>query len=1189
MKRKIFLMMAAVAALVAQAATLSPAQAIKRLKIDEARSPMLKSVTASAHPAFTATTADGSPAIYAFASGEGYVFVAADDVAVPLIGYTDGGSVDFGNLPTNMRSWLDMWAEIIAQVSANPEKYRSRRIAKPAAASFAAIEPIITTKWSQDAPYNNYCPESDGRHFYTGCVATAMAQVMNVHRYPSDFGKGSISYHPASWEGDEILSMDFSKLRFSWDDLVDDYSQSYTEAQADAVATLMKACGYSVMMDYTPNVSNSYAIDVENSLKTYFGYSSMATYRLRSYYDTEAWDGMLLDNLSKGYPVLYSGQSSTGGHAFVCDGSSADGLFHINWGWGGTANGYFSLDVLDPYYEPAGGYGSGYSISQGAIFNIYPAVDGETAPSRALNMGGAPDIDIKDGVMSISGSESYALMLYSRRELTFDCAVQFSKLDENRNRVGDPFYRTAYGDQGALENFTLPGFSEVDKVTCPMSGLEDGIYEIRLMTRDKNAPVQEWIPVLCPAIFQQSAYIKSENGEVTAFPGDADIDKVAFPVFEALSPIYPGRPIRLRTVAKNNGDKAITICFSAAMLINGHLAETMASQTITLQPGEEKEKIWLTQYAESTSLKAGDEVALMLVDKTCHIPYEGATLNSVVSEYNPDIEVEGMKVTGSKLIDGVYTVDSREIRFTGKLTAKKGCIMEEIALGLFNDDGSVIGYQDVSNGFIIVNEGESQDLSTTIFFKSATLGTHYVACLMRVVGDTMMPLVATAEGQNDPSTYLAFAITEPKGLKQPEAPFDFVTVKDLSMHTQASIGENCMPVWLDKDVEQYRPGIVAATITLSAADVPDEVPQVSDNRLCASLATMYGDSIKYKDVDLADFYGSMEMFDEFNKTYSQALMMKLAGRYERTVEIPGLGFTMRDTINFNEEPMARYMVDPTFKVGMPVSGRLLFSTGYPYDLSSLDGSEEATLRVLHHDMSTNEPSEWLSSTAPLRFNAGKREYLAVTDSTDFVLGDDVPLGLYTANVSANWGDIHTSFEFSVVDTLRAEVTLPNREFAPKATIAAGVRMNYGYPYVSAVGADKLPTVRIAAALRKKGGNEPALADTTVLADAALAYTDLDMTKEVSIDLSKCDFGTLPDAGVEYDLDITIIFNGERQYAVTNTVLITNKPVGVEPVSIREIEHDNAIYRIDGVRVDTTQGNLQPGIYISRGRKIVITR
>ena len=120
MKRKIFLMMAAVAALVAQAATLSPAQAIKRLKIDEARSPMLKSVTASAHPAFTATTADGSPAIYAFASGEGYVFVAADDVAVPLIGYTDGGSLDFGNLPTNMRSWLDMWAEIIAQVSANP-------------------------------------------------------------------------------------------------------------------------------------------------------------------------------------------------------------------------------------------------------------------------------------------------------------------------------------------------------------------------------------------------------------------------------------------------------------------------------------------------------------------------------------------------------------------------------------------------------------------------------------------------------------------------------------------------------------------------------------------------------------------------------------------------------------------------------------------------------------------------------------------------------------------------------------------------------------------------------------------------------------------------------------------------------------------------------------------------------------
>lgn len=1185
MKHRILVVLAAAIALVAQAATLTPEQALNRLNAGKANSAVMKSAITASQLVYTSTTANGQPAIYAFASMDGLVFVAADDVAVPLIGYTDG-STDINQLPANMRSWLDMWTEMIAKASEKPEKYRPESEEKHGAANYTAVEPIVTTKWSQNEPYNNYCPEHDGTHYYTGCVATAMAQVMNVHRWPEGYATGSVSYHPESWEGEEMLSMDFSALKIDWDNMAEDYSQEYTEAQAHAVAMLMKACGYSVMMDYTPNVSNSFGMDVVNSLKNYFGYSPQMEYRMRSYYDTEAWDAMLTDNLTKGHPVVYTGQSSTGGHAFVCDGCSADGLFHINWGWGGTADGYFALDVLDPYHEPAGGFGSGYSLEQGAVFNIHPAVEGETAPVRHLHMGGTPDISIENGVMTIAGTANSVLMLYARNALTFDCAVEFVKLDENQNRTGEPLYRTASCEQGVMENFTMQGFSEIAAVTCPVNGLEDGMYEVRLMTRDRQADVQEWVPVLCPANFPQSAFICSEGGEVTASPGEADIYNVEFSAFEALSPICPGRPVRLRAVASNTGEKPLTLCFSAAMVANGQFAETSSAQTITLQPGEEKEHVWLTQYEESAALKAGDEISFMLLDKSCHVPYAGAALTGVVSEYNPDIQVEGLRVSGSKLIDGVYTVEAREIKFIGTLAVEKGCMMENVVLVLFDEDDSLIGSQNVSNGITIVNEGESQEVSADIIFRSAVLGRHYKACLMSVVNNEVAPLVTTDDGRIDPSTYVVLSITEPKALKQPEAPFNFVTIGDLSMCTRAALGEDCLPVELDNDVEQYRPGFVTTAVTLSAANVPEELPQITDKRLCASLATMYGDSVKYRDVDLNEFYSGLGMYEEYKKSYSESLLLSLAGRYERTVEIPGVGFTMRDTINFNEKPVARYMFNPTYKVGKPVSGRLFFSTGYPYDLASLDGSEKASIIVMHHNVATDEPSEWYANEMPLSFNAGKKEFLAVADTTDLVLGDAMPLGRYTVNVSANWGGIQTAFEFIVADTLRAEVALDNAAFAPSATIVASVKLNYGYPYVSAVGDDELPTVRMAAALRKRGGDEPLLADTTVLADAALAYTELNLTKEVSLDLSKHDFGILPDKGMECDFDISVMFNGERQYAATVPVLITNNPMGVNTVMVRDNGQGNACYRVNGVRVDTALGNKKPDLYIMRGRKIV---
>ena len=309
--------------------------------------------------------------VYVFARGtdNGYVVVAGDDlVQTPVLGYSDNGSFDTENMPENMKWWLGEYARQIEYLKSHPEAVPAKSSAKSADA-LKEVAPLMKSKWDQGSPYNIMCPELNWKRTYVGCVATATSQIMYYHKYPA-VGTGTHSYQ---WKtGNRTITTDFSKYPFDWDNMLNTYTGNETEEQCNAVATLCYCAGAMADMDYSPTGSGTFTSLVPRALHKYFGYDDAMLVALRDYYTSEDWDNMIRSEIDAGRPVLYSGANVQIGHAFVLDGYTIGGYFHVNWGWGGTSDGYFRSTALDPVAQGAGGSNAGYNFGQTAGLGIRP-------------------------------------------------------------------------------------------------------------------------------------------------------------------------------------------------------------------------------------------------------------------------------------------------------------------------------------------------------------------------------------------------------------------------------------------------------------------------------------------------------------------------------------------------------------------------------------------------------------------------------------------------------------------------------------------------------------------------------------------------------------------------------------------------------------------------------------------------
>lgn len=344
----------------------------------------------------SASTTTESYYIFNIGSNEGYVIAAGDDCAPDILGYADAGYIDVDSMPVNLQSWLEEYAQ---QIQFMQENGYSPSKAPKLTSSYSAISPLLATTWDQLDPYNQNCPDFFGYgKCVTGCVATAMAQVMYYHRARSV--TQTTTQIPAytcrhRWiSGTDTMQIHVAAIPagspIDWDNMLDSYGSSATTAQEQAVANLMKYCGASVQMDYANEWnggSGAYSTDVPTALKTYFDYSSATVLKNRSDYSTnDAWESLIYNELSSSRPVYYSGRNSSAGHAFVCDGYDGSGYYHINWGWSGTSDGYFLLTALDPNQQGTGGSSSGYNQNQAALINAQPKSSSPSNPVLATSI-----------------------------------------------------------------------------------------------------------------------------------------------------------------------------------------------------------------------------------------------------------------------------------------------------------------------------------------------------------------------------------------------------------------------------------------------------------------------------------------------------------------------------------------------------------------------------------------------------------------------------------------------------------------------------------------------------------------------------------------------------------------------------------------------------------------------------------
>ena len=307
----------------------------------------------------------------------GFVVLANDDAIEAVVGVSNKPYTNDTNINPSFQWYLRAANAAIANRIANGQ-HSSAAIA-PAAPLPDHVDPLIKTKWQQEAPFNNDVQKDEnGKPYLVGCVAITMSQIMRYYKYPTK-GIGSNTY---SMNG-ETLTADFSASPYQWDKMLPIYEKGkYTDEEAKAVSELMRQVGISVNMDYKPGFSSSYTMSAQNAFINNFGYNPDMNRYTRNYYSEQEWMDLVSKELSEKRPIYYSGNDSKweNGHAFVIDGYKADGKVHVNWGWGGYQDGDFDIGILTPAR-------SNYSYYQDMIVGIQPEQQGAWTSHLTLNYG----------------------------------------------------------------------------------------------------------------------------------------------------------------------------------------------------------------------------------------------------------------------------------------------------------------------------------------------------------------------------------------------------------------------------------------------------------------------------------------------------------------------------------------------------------------------------------------------------------------------------------------------------------------------------------------------------------------------------------------------------------------------------------------------------------------------------------
>ncbi len=746
MKRITSLAIMSATTLALLAAPLTPEQALRRVQGNSALKMPSKSGT-SMKLSFSMQTQKGEPAVYIFdrPASSGYLIVSADDTATPLLGYADSGSFDANNMPPQLEWWLSEYASQIDYASANGIKNTYAPIANK-----KEIAPLVKTKWNQGTPYNNLCPSVNNVKCPSGCVATAMAQVMKFWNYP-EVGTGRVTATlPSGGTGEGFINL--AQKPFDWNNMIDSYSgYDYTNEQGNAVATLMQAVGYAAKMNYAPGGSGALSINAAISLSKNFKYNPNIQYLQRLYFNTSEWNEIVYNELAAGRPILYGGQSTSVGHEFVCDGYDGNGYFHFNWGWGGMSDGYFILDALNPNsVGTGGGAGGGYNSRQDIIIGIQPSSEetdvyltqfGNLSASAsgsnislALNYNGNVGNWVNAGISTVKVRMGAEIVSVDNPEIKPQYVRLFSN-DIDIPALTLNGYNISY--QGIKGNAT---------VSIP-SILPNGKYKVTVCTQDANKTDAPWTPVCTTNGAYNFVYV-TKNGSSCSVENFNETE-LSIVSAEPTTQVYYENACRFRLSVKNNSNLELSGGFYPVLYDGNTPAFLGEGITMSLAPGESDNVEFVATFELLKGVSAPTETKEYTLRFSKNAsgsafynwskPLSMGLLLRAPSFNTSNYCIEGAP-TREETINGqtrtAFVVpDPSEIPFAATITNTGTFFGSPVYTLIFNSTLSGYNLTSLAMGpTAILNRGESATVTGSADFTEAEDGEAYAAALFYING-----------------------------------------------------------------------------------------------------------------------------------------------------------------------------------------------------------------------------------------------------------------------------------------------------------------------------------------------------------------------------------------------------------------------------------------------------------------------
>lgn len=531
----------------------------------------------------------GKPVAYLFSSDSLAMLVSSDDVARPLLGYFDAGSIlDFNKLPPAVEWYIN---ELGQEIETASEMQQQSAAVLDFRQEWASVAPLCSTSWGQDMYFNNSCPLIDGQHCVTGCVPTAMAQVMKYYSWP-DCGEGSISY--ATQTRNLNLSMEFNQP-FDWDNMLDKYTGEITDAQTDAVAMLMKSCGYAVQADYNINATGSAGGKMKDAFTRYFKYEPSCQYVSRHMFSSREWETLIYKNLTTCGPVVYTGNSAQGAHAFVCDGYSTDGYFHINWGWSGAFDGYFLLSALDTGNE-------NFTQDHCALIGLRPLGKGEN-----------PFPDYSPIVINLYAELGEHLVVKITFDKEPDPAPEIGLCLEDNS--GNKHFVAVDAQTWVLSQVQL---------TAANIPLPDGIYCLTPAVKDADG---NWKELILSNMVVEEYSVRIENGTTVEIKSENLYLKATD--LQLKTEVYDGSDFKVKAIITNPTDRYLSRQVSIAIYdrVTGSTPDGLrlvADNTyVDLAPGESGEYEFSAYVYCTPPLTEQKDYVLLLKDNSLSTDCEG--------------------------------------------------------------------------------------------------------------------------------------------------------------------------------------------------------------------------------------------------------------------------------------------------------------------------------------------------------------------------------------------------------------------------------------------------------------------------------------------------------------------------------------------------------------------------------------